>query len=87
MLMLSLSSLQASFNRLKSLPAELGRLSNLEMLRVASCEIREVPAALRDAPKLAWMSLASNPACRAVSPRRPQLVKLSDLKMGAKLGE
>ncbi|KAL4857990.1 Plant intracellular Ras-group-related LRR protein 5 [Chlorella vulgaris] len=82
-----LVKLQASFNRLKSLPAELGRLSNLEMLRVASCEIREVPAALRDAPKLAWMSLASNPACRAVSPRRPQLVKLSDLEMGAKLGE
>ena len=46
---------QASFNPLKSLPAELGSLPSLELLRVASCEITEVPAALRDAPKLAWM--------------------------------
>ena len=46
---------QASFNPLRALPAELGRLPNLEMIRVASCNIAEVPAALRDAPKLAWM--------------------------------
>lgn len=66
---------QASFNRLRGLPAELGRLPRLEMLRVASCEIEEVPAALRDAPRLAWMRWgASGMGGRVVRPGEEQLL-------------
>lgn len=81
-----LRSAQASFNRLRSLPAELGSLPHLEMVRAASCLIQEVPAALGAAPKLAWMSLASNPACRQLAPRAPPVVELGELEMGPKLG-
>lgn len=34
---------QASFNRLAALPADLARLPRLEMLRVAVCNIAEAP--------------------------------------------
>jgi hypothetical protein len=85
--MTSLVKLQASFNRLKLLPAELGSLPRLEMVRVASCQIEAVPAALGLAPKLAWMSLASNPCCRPLAPRKPPVVGLSDLTMGLKVGD
>ena len=36
--------------------------------------------------RLPACSLASNPACRSMSPRKPPTVELSDLEMGRKLG-
>ena len=81
---------QASFNPLlRRLPSALGSLPCLELLRAACCDIDLVPSALHAAPRLAWLSLASNPVCRAASPRQrgvPQVAH-EELDMGRKLGE
>ena len=42
--------------------------------------------ALPACPGLPACSLASNPACRSMSPRTPPTVELADLEMGRKLG-
>ena len=80
---------QASFNLLKALPESLGGLASLELLRVASCEIREVPASLAALHRLAWLSLSGNPAGQAASPRKlaPPEVPISDLTLHEKLGD
>ena len=80
---------QASFNKLTTLPPELGTLPNLELLRVACCEIKEVPGTMAAAPRLAWLSLAGNPVCRGLAPRPGAVpeVKEGDLELGEKLGE
>lgn len=56
---------QASFNKFKSLPEELADLPNLELLRVACCELGQCPVGMREAhkhPRLAWFSGKSGAA-------------------------
>jgi hypothetical protein len=79
---------QASFNRLSSLPSELALLPNLELMRVACCNLTALPPALSASQRLAWISTAGNPMCR--DPPRGASVHAIDaarLVMGRKLGE
>ena len=73
-----------------SLPPTLGRLPRLEMLRVAANRLDVLPAALADAPALAWVSLAGNPgvAAAAAPPRAAAAttVDLAALTLGPALG-
>jgi Leucine-rich repeat (LRR) protein/predicted Ser/Thr protein kinase len=85
----ALVKLQASHNSLRSLPASLGSLPHLELLRVACCEIVEIPQAVTASSSLAWLSLATNPTCKP-SPRPSRwsgTVKLKDVAIGMKLGD
>lgn len=86
---MALVKLQASHNNLRSLPRSLGMLPRLELLRVACCEITQVPADLDAARCLAWMSLAANPMCHMQSPRKPSvpIVPMKDVEIGRKLGD
>ncbi|KAK9862504.1 hypothetical protein WJX84_009525 [Apatococcus fuscideae] len=70
----SLVKLQLSFNHLQSLPREMGSLPNLELMRVAVNDIKDIPDSFSGLHKLAWFSLAGNPAC--ATPRLPR----SDIK-------
>lgn len=86
----ALVKLQASHNApLAALPASLGALPHLELLRVACCGLTEIPAAVAAAPALAWTSFATNPVARGPSPRLNKVpaVRLSDLEVGRKLGD
>lgn len=85
----SLFKLQASFNELESLPAEMGCLPNLELMRVAVNNIAEIPDSFSGLDRLAWFSLAGNPACpEAPAPQHDiDNVAMSDMQMGAYLGE
>ena len=58
-------------------------------MRAACCEIAEIPKQLASGPALAWLSLATNPACIAPSARRPRVptITMKDLKVGRKLGD
>jgi len=85
----ALVKLQASHNKLESLPASLGTLPHLELLRVACCEIVEIPEAVTASSSLAWLSLATNPTCKP-SPRPSRWsgnVKLKDVAINVKLGD
>lgn len=85
----ALVKVQASHNALRSLPASLGSLKNLELLRVACCEITEIPKAVAAGPALAWLSLATNPACKGPANRKPRVptITMKELKVGRKLGD
>ena len=48
----------------------MGSLPNLELLRVAMNDILSLPDSFTGLNKLAWLSLASNPACAAAPPVR-----------------
>jgi hypothetical protein len=85
----ALAKLQASHNApLAALPAALGRLPRLELLRLARCGLtNDALAPLAAAPALAWVSLAGNPcAAPAGSSSRLPLVDASELELGAPLG-
>lgn len=82
---------QASFNdRLTALPAEMGSLPRLELLRCACCDIHELPPSFANLRSLAWVSLASNPLTGAKHPNYASShlpkVKLEELELGRKLG-
>lgn len=62
--------MQASFNRLTSLPDSLAALPRLELCRVACCDIATLPDSLADAPALVWLSLGGNPVCAPPPPHR-----------------
>jgi hypothetical protein len=86
----ALAKLQASHNApLAALPAALGRLPRLELLRLARCGLTNdalAPLAAA-APALAWVSLAGNPcAAPAGSSSRLPLVDAAELELGAPLG-
>ena len=98
--LLSLVKLQASFNKLTSIPEEIGLLPNLEMMRVAVCNISTLPDSITNPSssssqkwkKLAWFSLAGNPACASGAPpthSNVAHVSSEDLKMdvSGKLGD
>lgn len=80
--------MQASRNRLTSLPEGLATLPNLEMLRVAVNELQELPSSLSKAPKLAWVSLASNPLCPPAPPPTHAIpeIRITELKLAEALG-
>ena len=63
-------TVQASFNRLTSLPKGMGALPKLELLRVAVNNIGALPPEFAGLDRLAWLSLASNPVCPAALPAR-----------------
>ena len=87
----ALVKLQASHNALTSLPESLGALPNLELLRVACCNIDTVPLAVAESKTLAWLSLASNPFGRPTSsPRRGvgvPVVSFEDISIERKVGD
>ncbi|KAG2501926.1 hypothetical protein HYH03_000424 [Edaphochlamys debaryana] len=88
----SLVKLQASFNAFTALPACLLHLFRLELLRVAVCAIQELPTGLLESgamPRLAWFSVAGNPACPDPPPPAPglPLVAREELELGQKLGD
>lgn len=86
----SLVKLQASHNALTSLPERLGSLHALELLRVACCEIAEVPESMMHAPSLTWLSLAGNPCCGtrlSQVKNGTRVIHEKDLFMGKKLGD
>ncbi|KAL0019397.1 hypothetical protein WJX77_007861 [Trebouxia sp. C0004] len=85
----SLVKLQASFNQLKTLPAAMGHLPKLELMRVAVNNIEQVPAEFGGLNALAWFSLAGNPACQAAPPIRPDILPLtlSQLDLATALGD
>ena len=80
--------MQASRNRLRTLPDSLCRLPNLEMLRVAVNDLQRLPQSLSAAPRLAWASLASN----ALTPPAPPpthtipVIPAAELTVGGVLG-
>ena len=49
---------------------QMGTLPNLELMRVAVNGIRDVPESFSELHKLAWFSLAGNPACAEARPPR-----------------
>lgn len=85
----SVICLQASRNQLTSLPASLGQLPSLELLRVAVNDLPELPLPVFRAPKLAWVSLSGNPLCPAAPAPAHEIagITLQDLEIGAKLGD
>ena len=85
----SLHCSQASRNCLTTLPATLGQLPNLELLRVAVNDLAELPLPVFHAPKLAWVSLSGNPLCPAAPAPAHAIddVTLPDLITSDKLGD
>ena len=69
--------MQASFNRLQSLPAGLTQLPSLELLRVAVNNLSHLPEGLTGMRSLAWISLAGNPVCAPAPAQLPDIVPLS----------
>jgi hypothetical protein len=80
---------QASRNRLKSLPATLANLRSLELMRVAVNQLKSLPESLHSAPKLAWVSLSGNPLCPDPHPPTHQIADITaaDLRTSVKLGD
>ncbi|GLC44711.1 hypothetical protein PLESTB_000972000 [Pleodorina starrii] len=88
----SLVKLQASFNAFTSLPPCLLHLPHLELLRLAVCAIGSLPPRLLQEgamPRLAWFSMAGNPACPEPPVPAPGLpeVQVDDLELGMKLAD
>ena len=86
----SLVKVQASHNALKHLPERLGSLENLELLRVACCEIAAIPDSLIDAQSLSWLSIAGNPCCGtrlSQVKNATRIISEKDIQMGKKLGD
>ena len=83
-----LQKVQASFNALVDLGGLATPLPSLEMLRVACCGLAAFPASLAAAPRLAWISLAGNPAAAAPPPlpSTTPIVPARDVTPGAPLG-
>ena len=69
--------MQASFNRLQSLPTGLTKLPSLELLRVAVNNLSHLPEGLTGMRSLAWISLAGNPVCAPAPAQLPDIVPLS----------
>lgn len=86
----SLIKIQASHNLLTCLPERLGALHKLELLRVACCNIAEVPGSLMDAQSLSWLSIAGNPCCGTRLSQvkiTAKTIEENDILMGKKLGD
>jgi hypothetical protein len=56
----SLEILNLSDNRLRSLPADLGRLTNLKVIFLSNNDFEEVPEVLADCPSLSMVGFKSN---------------------------
>jgi hypothetical protein len=81
--------IQASRNKLESLPDVFDQLPKLELMRVAVNCLQSLPPSLASAPSLAWISLAGNPLC----PPPPQpnhaipSIPITSLTLSSKLGD
>lgn len=86
----SLVKLQASHNALTHLPQRLGYLNNLELLRVACCDIAEMPESLLESQSLSWLSISGNPCCGSrlsQMKNATRIIQEKDIQMGKKLGD
>jgi hypothetical protein len=80
---------QASKNQLKCIPQGIGKMSNLELMRVAVNCLDTVPDSVADAACLAWFSIAGNPACPPAPVPKHDIaeIKMSDVTVGQHLGD
>lgn len=81
-----------SGNRLTSLPVELQRCKELELIRIAVNKLTHLPDWLLSLPKLSWIAISGNPfekdadtlsSCLAAKPP----IEWNALKIGERLGE
>lgn len=82
-----LQKLMLAGNRLRALPDSMSGATSLELLRLGSNCFETIPGWLADLPKLAWIAWGGNPSERGLSPSDGALVRWSDLRVGAQLGE
>ncbi len=68
---------QASFNELEELPAAMGSLPRLELMRVACNRLAAVPDSFAGLDALAWFSLGGNPACAPAPPARCRVLRIT----------
>ena len=52
-------------NKLTSLPGNLSKLHNLELVRISANQLTECPDQLFGLPKLAWLAFSGNPFSRS----------------------
>lgn len=71
------------------MPASLGILPQLELLRVAVNNLHRLPAELFAAPRLAWVSIAGNPLCPEATPPTHAVAEITsaDVQARRKLGD
>jgi len=76
-------------NNLHALPEELANCAALELLRIASNQLSELPTWLLQLPRLAWLAFSANPMQRSrVNPgHHVTPIPWEELELGKQLGE
>jgi hypothetical protein len=82
-----LQKLMLAGNRLEALPESLAGASRLELIRISANRFEALPSWLLDLPRLAWLACAGNPYETRSAAASPLVVRWSELRIGALLGE